>query len=76
MAGGSIKTAVFKKVPPLFQGLGNLGEEFEIHFKPDAVPYSLFTPRHVPLPLKPKVQEELNHMESIGVISRVEEPTA
>ena len=76
MMDEDIKTAVFKKFPSLFQGLGNLGEEFEIRLKPDAVPYSLFSPRHVPLPLKPKVQEELNRMESIGVISRVEEPTA
>ena len=25
------KTAVLKKFPSLFQGLGNLGEEFQIH---------------------------------------------
>ena len=55
--------------------LETLGEEYEIYLKPDATPYSLFTPRHVPLPLRQKIQEELNRMESIGVISKVDEPT-
>ena len=72
MMDEGIKTAVFKKFPSLFQGQqGNLGEEFESHLNSDAVPYSLFTPRRVPLPLKPKLQEELNNTESIGVTSRV-----
>ena len=31
MMDEDIKTAVFKKFPSLFQGLGSLGEEFEIH---------------------------------------------
>ena len=62
------KTAVLKKFPSFFQGLENLGEEFEIHLKPDAVPYSLFTPRHMPLPLRLQMQEELICKESIVVI--------
>ena len=49
--------------------------KYEIKLKPDATPYSLFPPRHIPLPLRPKVQEELARMESIGVISKVDEPT-
>ena len=64
-----------EKFPRVFQGLGNLGEEYEIKLKPDAKPYSLCTPRHVPLPLRPKVAEELNKMEEMGVISKVIEPT-
>ena len=51
---------VAKQFPAVFQGLGNLGEEYEIHLKPGAVPYSLHAPRHVPLPLRPKVKEELH----------------
>ena len=43
--------------------------------KPDAKPYALFTPRHVPLPLRIKVQAELKRMETLGVISKVETPT-
>ena len=64
-----------KNFPKVFEGLGNLGEEYDIKLKPEAKPYALFTPRHVPLPLRPKVIEELNRMESMGIISRVDEPT-
>ena len=63
------------RFPSVFQGLGNLGEEYEIRLKEGATPHSLFAPRHMPLPLRPKVQEELDRMESIGVISKVDEPT-
>ena len=56
-------TEVKEQFPTVFQGLGNLGEEFEIHLK------------HGATPLRPIVQEELNRMESIGVISKVDKPT-
>ena len=36
----------------------------------------MFVPRRVPLPLREKVLQELNRMESMGVISKVGEPTA
>ena len=62
--------------PNIFKGLGNLGEEFTIQLKPDATPHALYTPRHVPLPLKPEVEQELKRMESLGVISKVDEPTS
>ncbi len=75
IAAPAASTDFIKQFPSVFQGLGNLGEEYEIHLKSGATPHSLFTPRHVPLPLRPKVQEELERMESIGVISRVDEPT-
>ena len=69
-------TTVFKeRFPQVFEGLGNLGEEYDIKLKPDAKPDALYTPRHVPLPLRPKVIEELNRMEAMGIISRVDEPT-
>ena len=60
----------------LFKGLGNLGEEFHIKLKPDAKPHALFTPRHVALPLRAKVEQELTRMEAIGVIAEVDEPTS
>ena len=40
-----------------------------------AQPFALFTPRSVLLPLRKKVEEELARMESLNVISRVDEPT-
>ena len=68
-------TDVARNFPNVFKGLGNLGEEFVIKLKPDATPYALFTPRHVALPLRPKVEQELVRMESMGIISKVDEPT-
>ena len=50
-----------------------MDEEYEIRLKPGAAPYCLFTPRYVSLPLRPKVKEEFDRMESIGVISKVDE---
>ena len=64
-----------QKLPKIFKGLGNLGEEFKIQLRPDATPFALFTPHNVPLPLRPKVEEELQRMEAMGVISKVTEPT-
>ncbi|MCG8623361.1 MAG: hypothetical protein MJE68_15385 [Proteobacteria bacterium] len=45
--------------PKVFSGLGNLGDEYRIKLKEGAVPYALFTPRNVPIPLREKVKEEL-----------------
>ena len=63
--------------PFVFNGLGNLGEEYTIKIKPGAKPYALLTPRNILLPLRPKVKQELDMIESIGVISKihVDEPT-
>ena len=66
---------VRKQFPKVFQGLGVLGEEYRIKLRDDATPYSLHVPRNIPIPLRPKVKEELDRMERIGVISRVEKPT-
>ena len=32
-------------------------------------------PQRVAIPLLPKVKEELEHMEAMGVISKIDEPT-
>ncbi|ETW98423.1 MAG: hypothetical protein ETSY2_42830 [Candidatus Entotheonella gemina] len=69
------RSDIFKQFPKVFQGLGTLGDDFTIKLKPGATPHALYTPRRVPLPLLPKVEEELKRMESMGVISRVDEPT-
>ena len=57
-------------------GLGNIGEEYTIRLREDAVPYSLFTPRNVVIPLREKVHKELQRMEALGVISKVTQPTS
>ena len=69
------KTKWKEKFPSVFSGLGTLGEAYEIKLKPEAKPFALFTARQVPLPLRPKVAQELERMESAGVISKVDQPT-
>ena len=64
-----------KKFSHVFQGQGNLGAEYEIKLQPNVKPFALFTPRRIPLPLRPKVIEELDKMEAMRVISKVTEPT-
>ena len=54
----------------VFKGLGKLGED-TTKLK-GVTPYSLYTPRKVPLPLRKQVKEEL---EAMGVISKVDQPT-
>ena len=66
--------AVADKFPSIFQGLGNFGESYTIKLKPGAKPHAIYTSRHVAMPLRSKFQE-LDHMESMNVISKVVEPT-
>jgi len=61
--------------PNLSKGLGELEEGFSVKLKPGSTPYAITTPRHVALPLMPKVKEELPRMEALGVISTVDIPT-
>ena len=59
----------------LFSGSGKTDWEYTIKLKPGNVPFALSTPRRVPLPLMEKVKKELQRMENMGVISRVDKPT-
>ena len=70
------KVDIVARYPKLFQGLGNLGEPYDIQLKPDPQPHALFTACNIPLPLRGKVQQELDRMESLGIISRVDAPTS
>lgn len=64
-----------QRFPKVFNGLGTMGEEYEIKLKDGCSPYAIYAPRRVPIPLRPKVQEELNRMEEMGVIQNVSQPT-
>ena len=64
-----------EQFPDVFTGLGTMGEEYSIKLKEGAQPYSLYTPRRVPFAQRKQVQEELIRMESMGVISKVSDPT-
>ena len=60
----------------MFNELGVLGDQpYEINLDPEAKPHAIFTPRRVPNPIRGKVKEELTCMESLGVISKVEQAT-
>lgn len=61
--------------PKLCQGLGMVRQPYTIKLKPNVTPFSLVTPRRVPLPLLGKVKKELERMEQLGVITKVKEPT-
>ena len=64
-----------KQFPKVFSGLGTLGDPYQIKLKEGAVPYSIYTPRAVAMPLRDKVKEELQRMEAMGVISEIRDPT-
>ena len=69
-----IEQEVKKMYPNLLKGLRELEGEFNIKLIPGSAPYAI-TPRRVALPLMPKVKEELQRMEKLGVISKVDIPT-
>ncbi|UYV79900.1 K02A2.6-like [Cordylochernes scorpioides] len=60
------------KFPKLFTGLGKIDIPYEIKLKEGAKPYSIYTPRRVPIPLMKELQMELERMTSNGVIEKVE----
>ena len=74
-----VNTVADQKLPymhqDLFQGLGKIPGKYHIQLKDDAQPFALSTPRRVALPLQPKVKSELQRMEQLRVISKVDEPT-
>ena len=70
------KNNVISDYPQLFTGLGEMhGTPHHIHLADNATPYSLCTPRRVPVLLIAKVDATLGKMESQGVIRRIDEPT-
>ena len=64
-----------KQYPSLFEGLGKLEGAYSIQLRSDAKPFALSTPRRVAIPLLEPVKKELQRMESMGVISKVQQPT-
>ena len=67
---------VKKQFPKIFQSLGVLGEDDRIKLEENATSNALHVPRNIPIPLRPHVKEELDRMENLGIISRVEKPTS
>ena len=69
------KSDMLKKYAKVFKGLGRLKDSYVIKLRENASPFALTTPRRVAMPLVAKVKEELQRMEQMGVITRVDEPT-
>lgn len=59
--------------PKLFRGCVN--GEYDIKLDERIERYNLTMPRRITTPLLPKVKEEIERMERIGVIERVDKPT-
>ncbi|UYV83311.1 K02A2.6-like [Cordylochernes scorpioides] len=49
-----------KEFPEVFEGLGQIGNPYEIKLKPGAKPYAVHTPRRVPIPLMEKLKTRLD----------------
>ncbi len=47
----------------------------KIELRPDTQPYGTATPRCITFPILPQVKEELQHMQSLGIIEEVKEAT-
>ena len=64
-----------EKFPNLFKGLGKLQDDYKIQLKEGAKPYALSTPQRVAILLMKPVKQELQRMEALGVIAKVQDPT-
>ena len=71
----TIELLLKEEFPSLLQGLGKLEGEYTIELREDAELFSLSTTRRVAIPLLDRVHQELQRMEELGVIARVNEPT-
>jgi hypothetical protein len=65
---------ILDEFPDVFQGLGCLEGEHEISLDESVKPV-VHPPRRVPISMNERVKAELDRMEDIGVIGRVDKPT-
>ena len=68
------KESVISEYKDVFSGFGGLDGTVSIQIKENAVPV-IHAPRRVPYAIKDKVKAELDKMEMMKVIEKVEEPT-
>ena len=62
--------------PEVFNGLGCLkGEPIKIKVKKGTTPYCIGAPRHIAIPLLDPVKDEIECMERMGVIRKIDKPT-
>ena len=66
---------IFQEFSDLFDGqLGCLPVQYQIRVDPTVKP-TVDPPRRVPVAMRPKVKEELDRMQQMGVIEPIEKPT-
>ena len=61
--------------PKLFTGLGKLEGDCTILLDPEAKPFALSIPTRVAVPFMGAVKQELERMERLEVITKIQEPT-
>ncbi|GBL75327.1 Uncharacterized protein K02A2.6, partial [Araneus ventricosus] len=66
--------SIINEFHDVFSGIGKLNKVVKIHLKDNYAP-SVAAARKIPLALHDKVKAELNRMENMGVITKVEQPT-
>ena len=65
---------IFDKYFTCFEGLGCISEPYHVKLDVNATPV-IHPPRKIPAAIRGKVQQELEDMESKGMIKKVNEPT-
>ena len=68
-------TSPMQLFPKMFQGLGKLQGQYVIELKDNHKPFAISVPRRVAVPLLGKVRAELERMEQLGVVAKVDTPT-
>ncbi|UYV74195.1 hypothetical protein LAZ67_11002385 [Cordylochernes scorpioides] len=60
-----------KEFPEVFEGLGQIGNPYEIKLKPGAKPYAVHTPRRVPIPLMEKLKTRLEELDKDEMLTKI-----
>ncbi|UYV73517.1 hypothetical protein LAZ67_10003914 [Cordylochernes scorpioides] len=60
-----------KEFPEVFEGLGQIGNPYEIKLKPGAKPYAVHTPRRVPIPLMEKLKTRLKELDKDDILTKI-----
>ena len=68
------ESSILDEFNDLFEGLGELEGEHHIEINPEVKPV-IHPPRKVPFTLLPKLKHELERMEQLGAIEKVDQPT-
>ena len=74
--GAASKMRLISKLDTVTEGIGCIKTEpVKLRLKEEAQPYAVTVARRVPIPLLPKVREELDRLKATGVIEEITKPT-